>query len=506
MSLPRFLTDYGLGYYRGGFPAFNYANDTAMLAEYPMATSARLEKLGGGNMYDYIPGQWVMDYNAGLPDADLLLPFTAASGAYRVTDSRGKEILCPKPEKVYERLAVSSAQNAIFHPTLTTAASYSGKFFQYNDEDLIWEGMYAGVRAKLYDNWGNSGLPPYTGYTEADRNADHTAWLCAIEGATAVFGYLTTQLVGSRWTIHLMPTRPQNTLSVPAPNGIYLTDLNYGQTGSGARWRGIGATGEQATQAATYADLWVESAKQAYQPIADQLGWICPRVYIDNRMRNWDQEVPGQEPPFGWTVPATADLIRESFYKSFEDQVAVAKHIANGKPLYPAIIPIHSGQSNNVTNETDKQDWYLGLNVDLESHREQMRRILDDVTGISFWSSDDNIAREAFYIGKAPMDIEGNDTPSSTPVSPPPGGDVFATGYTMPNVVKLRVRTQRRFPGVFDHLHPHPTTEAEDAQWRSVENWNLYHQNALKQVESMAVSAVLLGSAKQSTLTSLIGG
>ena len=501
MSFPRFLTNYGLGYYRGGFPAGGFDNDAAMIAQYPLADSNKLRKLGADHMYDYIPGQWVYEYHtdAGMSDADLLIPFTAANGARRVVDSRNEEIHCPKAELVYQRLAVSGAQNAVFHPTFTTASHYSGKFFQYNDEDMIWQGLYAGVRAKLYDNWTGSGLPDPIGYTLANRDTDTQAWECAVEGITAVFGYLRQQLPGSRWAIHLVPSRPQRTDSLKV-GGISLTDMIYGQSGSGGRWRGIGSTGEQLTQAQDYADLWMAAAQQAYQPIANQSDWLCPRLYIDDRMRNWDQEVPGQLPPFGYTVEATAAQIRESWLSKWEDQVDLCNTLGqNKKPVYPAICSIHAGSGNNVTSNTNIQDWYLGLNVDLESHREQMRRILDKVTGVSYWSSDENQARLAFSIGQLQLDVEG----ANPTHPPPPGGDVFAAGYTMNETVKMRVRTQRRFPGVFSGLHPHPDTQAGEAAWRTVANWEKFHAKALEQIERTASASTFLGSARQTTLTSL---
>lgn len=492
MPSPRFLTDWGLGHYRGGFPAAGFANDTEMLAQYPLKNSLKLAKVGGAHMLDYLPQQWVYDYytvQQGYTDSQLLIPFTAAGGAYRVTDARGGETKCPKPELVFSRLAVAGGSVGAFHPTLTLMSDYNGKFLQYNDESLFWYGLYAGVRVKLYDNWANSGLPAIQSYGSTQRDADYIAWQCAIEAVSSVFSYLRWQLPGSKWTIHLVPVRSQRTDAVQV-NGIPISDLMYGQSGSGARWTGVGSTGDQLDWATTYAALWKESAKQAYQPIANALDWICPRLYIDDRMRNWDQEVPGQAPPTGWTDPATATLIRESYLRAFEAAVEVSKHIANKKPVYPAVIPFHAGQSNNVTNNTLVQDWYLGLNIDLETHREQMRRIVSKTDGVSFWSSDDYIARECFNIGVAGVTL----------ADAPPGGDVFAAGYTMPNKVKLRVRTQRRFPGVFDHLVPHPSTQAEEDAWRTVENWNTYNDLAIKQVEQMAQSSALLGVLRQSTL------
>jgi hypothetical protein len=496
MSLPRFLTDYGLGYYRGGFPAAEFADDAAMLAQYPVATSAKLVQLGGADMLDYLPGQWTSSL---ISDTANLVSFTAASGATSVLDSRGNTITCPKPSVVYGMLAVGGGE---FHPTLDSVGDWDGKFVQYNDESLCWYGLNAGMRARLWDRWSEfSATAPLNAYGLAERNLDETAYQCAVEGLTSVLSHMQTQLTGSRWAVHLMPVRGQTTSLAQAGNASALYDHNFGQWGnsSASRWRGVGASEPLATQADDYADFWLDVAREIYQPIANASGWLCPRLYIDPRMRNWDQEVPGQTAPFGWTNSATAALIRESYMLTYEDQVDLCKAMAPNKPLYPAVIPFHAVPGATATNDTSQMGWYEGLSVDRETHREQMSRIAGKANGVSYWSSEDYLGRIAFGIGR----------PQANPANAPAGGDVWGAGYNIETaeggIIKTRLRIQRRF-GLFTSLALHPATQAGEDAWRTQANWTAYNAACVANLERLAAATVLRGSAKQTTLASIRDG
>lgn len=467
MMKPRLLTNSGLGYYRGGLPAGGFADDAAMLAEYPLANSPKLRlPLGAAEMLDVLPYTWVNS-----PTDDQLQSFTAAGGAKTVTNSQGKIISCLTPAAVHSTFAVGGGT---FHPSLDTPAKWSNRYIQYNDEgdrgdNGVWHGFDAGVRAFLFDRWSEFSATAPVGYGKPQRDADALAWNCAVEGLTTLFNGLRSLLPNSRWSIHLLPNRPNVTNSLPN-SGSFLMDLNWGQTGPTSRWRGVGAA--DPSQAVAYADFWLSCAEDAFQPAADASDWICPRLYIDDRMRNWDQEVPGQSHPQFWTE-ANAPIFREYRLQEWSDRVELSVTIANRKPVYPAVVPTHPG--SDYTDDPLDMGWYNQLSVDLESHREQMRRVMARCAGVSIWSSED-------YIGRVAMKI-GRDSGVQT-------------------TEQFRKNIKRRFPGLFDL--PIEVSAENDALWRTTANWAAYQSAYMDHTMQMAQASALLGGATQSTLLQYI--
>ena len=493
---PRLLTNVGLGYRRGGLPyagtpenPTGFESEDALLEVYPYADSNRLRQLGAVEMLDYLPGQWT---SGDVSDTNNLIAFTAAGGATSVTTSRGEIVRSPKPEVVLSKLAINGGT---FHPNLTTQSDWDGRFVEYDDESLLWDGLDAGVRATLFDRWAEFSATPPSGYTQADRDADTLAYDCAVEGITAIFNHLHAQLPGSMWSWHRVPVRAQTTNAVG-----FRMDLDYGQSGSAARWRGVGSSDENTAN--QYADFWLDCAEEVYSPLASVFRWFSPRIYIDKRMRNWDQEVPGQLPPQFWDNTDNAEYFRESWLKMWSDQVDLCRRIAPSKPLYPAVVPHHPVPGSDMTDDTSIEDWYKGLSVDLESHREQTRRISDRIDGVSIWSGEDYTGRVAFSVGR----------PQANPATAPANGDIWtdpnyninAPAFVDGPIVGARVRIQRRF-GISTDLPPHPDNQMDEDAWRDPARWSEYNEKVVEHMAAMASSSVLLSSARASTLSSLGG-
>lgn len=487
---PRLLTNVGLGYRRGGLPASEFADEDAMLQAYPYADSNKLRQLGAVEMLDYLPGQWTSE---DVSDTDNLIAFSAANGETSVTTSKNETVRSPKPEVVLSKLAINGGT---FHPNLTTQSDWDGKFVEYDDESLLWDGLDAGVRATLFDRWAEFSATPPSGYTQADRDADTLAYDCAVEGITAIFDHLHTQLPGSMWSWHRVPVRAQTTNAVD-----FRMDLDYGQLGAAARWRGVGSSDEN--KANQYADFWLDCAEKVYSPLASVFGWFSPRIYIDLRMRNWDQEVPGQSPPQSWDNTVNAGYFRESWMKMWSDQVDLCRRIAPATPLYPAVCPYHPVPGAVLTNYANSMDWYKVLSIDLETHREQARRISDRIDGVSIWSGEDYTGRVAFSVGR----------PQADPGNAPANGDIYddANNYDVNDpafadgpIVRARARIQRRF-GISTDLPPHPDNQADEDAWRDADRWAEYNEMVVQHMNAMASSSVLLGSARASTLAALGG-
>jgi hypothetical protein len=497
MSLPRFLTDTGLGYYRGGLPAgggFD-GDDAAMLAQYPLATSSLLPKLGAADMLGYLADTWAGSLYQAQP-----IVFEAADGATSVTDSRGKVIKSMTPQAVFSRLKVGGGD---FHPDLDSVGDWNGKFVQYNDESLLWHGMYAGMRAKLFARWNefDSQTPPENSYSAEDRDKDLLAWDCAVEGFVKILDYMHAQLPGSRWSVHLLPTRAETTQVQPGGFSSALYDHDFGQWGNSAasRWRGVGATGDLATKANDYADFWLNVAEEVYGPVAAASGWLAPRLYIDVRMRNWDLEFPNQPTPGGWGNPAQVGFVREAYMGAYSDQVDLCRRMAPDTPLYIAVCPHLAVPGAVATNDTNIQAWYQHMSVDAETFREQMRRVLDRCDGVSFWSGEDYNGRVGMGIGRAAAN------PANSPVNGIWDNPDYNPNLAENGIIKTRIGLSRRFPQIFGHLDLHPNTQAGEDAWRTPELWAEYTAACMKHLNTLATSAVLLGSAKQTTLTSLLG-
>jgi len=457
-----------------------------MLAVYPYADSNKLRQLGAAEMLDYQVGQWT---SADVSNSNNLIAFSAASGATSVTTSRGDIVKSPKPEVVYSKLKVGGGT---FHPNLPNASDWNGVFIQYDDESLLWDGLDAGVRARLFDRWGEFSNTPPDGYTQPERDADKLAYDCTLEGITAIFGHLHTQLPGSMWSWHRVPVRAQTTTSVG-----FRMDLDYGQSGNAARWRGVGAPANDEAIANQYADFWLDCAADVYGPLASVFGWFSPRIYIDLRMRNWDQEVPGQTPPQFWGNTEDVAHRRESWMKMWSDQVDLCRRIAPSTPLYPAVCPYHPVPGAGLTDDATSMDWYKVLSIDLETHREQALRISDRIDGVSIWSGEDYTGRLAFSAGR----------PQADPTNAPANGDIYdvnAPAFADGPSVRARARIQRRFD-ISTDLSPHPDNQADEDAWRDADRWAEYNEMVVQHMNAMASSSVLLGSARASTLAELGG-
>ncbi|MGA1730488.1 MAG: hypothetical protein ACO4B5_09680, partial [Steroidobacteraceae bacterium] len=192
--------------------------------------------------------------------------------------------------------------------------------------------------------------------------------------------------------------------------------------------------------------------------------------------------------------------IRESYMLSYSDQVDLCRRMAPDKPLYPAVVPYHVTPGSELTNVTSNPAWFQGMSVDAETHREQMRRILDRCNGVSFWSGEDYNGRVAMAIGRAPAN------PTQAPANGIWDTQDYDPDLAQNGIIKSRVRLYRRFPHIFGHLDFHPNTQAGEDAWRSPELWAEYTEACMKHLNTLATSSVLLGTARQSTLTSLIGG
>ena len=458
--MARILTNWGLGHDVGGYPLNGYAaNDYATFrSDWPLPVSTRLAKLGCDPFRDFLPGGWEPANTTGSRYA-----FAAASGATSVPTSRGESVTCPSWNAVYDTLAISPNTTQPFYYDLTTAADFAG-YWAYNDETKLWYGFDAGIRAELWRRRGELSSNYVGSYTQSDYDTDKLAYDCAVEGLAHVFDNWHSTFPLSKMGIHIWPIRAQNTTAIS-----FLRDLNIGQPtgGAGSRW---GDDNE-------YRLFWLDCVETMLQPAANVQRWLAPRLYMDDRLRNWTGGVD--------IYGANGDDIRASWYLMWQDICELAVKLADGKPVHPAVMVIHPGRDNVFEDDPSKQGWYKALDTDMESFRLQIAAITaSGADGPSFWCPDDTYARTMCNAGVAPT---------------------VAAAATDAKVV-YRKRMQRRFPGLLDGLDPFPQTEAGELAWRSSAVWSAFNDAAIRSLEAKATAAAFGNAATQTTLASIRDG